>query len=71
MPCCSSIWTGLKKINDTLGHRVGDLLLKAVAHRLTDCTRKSDIVGRMGGDEFVILLAEIPKEQDISPVVEK
>ncbi len=60
-----------KKINDTLGHRVGDLLLKAVAHRLTDCTRKSDIVGRMGGDEFVILLAEIPKEQDISPVVEK
>lgn len=60
-----------KKINDTLGHRVGDLLLKAVAHRLTACTRKSDIVGRIGGDEFVILLAEIPKEQDISPVVEK
>jgi predicted signal transduction protein with EAL and GGDEF domain len=50
---------------------VGDLLLRAVARRLTDCTRKSDIVGRIGGDEFVILLAEIPREEDISPVAEK
>ena len=60
-----------KKINDTLGHRVGDLLLKAVAQRLTACTRKSDIVARIGGDEFVILLTEMSAEASVSPVVEK
>ena len=60
-----------KKINDTLGHRIGDLLLKEVSLRLKTCTRKSDIVSRFGGDEFVVMLTEMTREKDISRVVKK
>lgn len=44
-----------KEVNDTLGHGVGDALLKAVAERLRSCVRKTDTVARVGGDEFVIM----------------
>jgi diguanylate cyclase (GGDEF)-like protein/PAS domain S-box-containing protein len=48
-----------KDVNDTFGHRIGDQVLVAAARHLESCLRKSDSVGRMGGDEFVIVLGEV------------
>jgi diguanylate cyclase (GGDEF)-like protein/PAS domain S-box-containing protein len=59
-----------KHINDSLGHAVGDLLLQSVANRLVECVRTTDTVCRQGGDEFVILLAEIGQPQDAAHVAE-
>ncbi len=60
-----------KEINDTLGHEVGDELLKQAAVRFRQGIRKSDTVARIGGDEFNIILADIGRLEDISDVAQK
>ena len=60
-----------KPVNDTLGHAVGDLLLQAAASRMLECVRESDTVGRIGGDEFIVLLPTVKDEQDVLLVAEK
>ena len=62
---------GFKNINDMHGHRVGDELLQAVAHRLTFCVRESDTVARMGGDEFVIILNDLKHWEEPGLVARK
>lgn len=60
-----------KRVNDSLGHDVGDILLCEVAKRLSNCVRKEDTVARLGGDEFVILLQAVPKGFDIDGLARK
>ena len=62
---------GFKQVNDGLGHDTGDMLLKVVAERLKAVLRGSDIVCRLAGDEFTIILPKISKEQDAAKVAEK
>ncbi|BCS54991.1 diguanylate cyclase domain-containing protein [Geobacter sp. SVR] len=60
-----------KSINDTMGHLSGDILLKKVAKRLQQCMRQYDTVGRIGGDEFVIVANDIQNIHDIIKFAEK
>jgi len=60
-----------KNVNDSLGHQVGDGLLRTVAERLVACVRGTDTVARMGGDEFVVVLAELRQAEDAGQVAQK
>ncbi len=60
-----------KRINDTLGHGVGDQLLKKAARRLLGSVRRGDIVARLGGDEFTVLLSDIASREDILLVADR
>jgi len=62
---------GFKDINDNYSHQTGDLLLQEFSLRLSHITRKSDIVGRLSGDEFLLILENINKMEDILGVIEK
>lgn len=62
---------GFKKINDTLGHDAGDLLLKGVALRLRETIRDPDVVSRIGGDEFVFVLEDIGSDENAATVANK
>jgi len=55
-----------KRINDSLGHGIGDLVLVETSRRLAKCVREGDTVSRLGGDEFVVLLPEIAEIEDVA-----
>jgi len=60
-----------KNINDTLGHAVGDLILKGVGQRLLEAVEPEDTVARLGGDEFLVLLPNVVKAEDAEHVARK
>ena len=60
-----------KRVNDTLGHDIGDLVLKAVGKRLRGCLRRGDTAARLGGDEFTVLAPRIEKSGDAAVVAQK
>jgi diguanylate cyclase (GGDEF)-like protein len=60
-----------KEINDTLGHDSGDVLLVEAGRRLQSCVRQSDTVARMGGDEFTVILAELPSSEHLEGTLQK
>jgi diguanylate cyclase (GGDEF)-like protein/PAS domain S-box-containing protein len=60
-----------KEVNDTLGHDMGDLLLKDAGQRLSGCVRESDTVARLGGDEFTVILGEVTAFEGVERVAEE
>ncbi|WP_299200571.1 diguanylate cyclase [uncultured Amphritea sp.] len=62
---------GFKAVNDSLGHEVGDQLLKAVSQRFSRVLRDSDTLARLGGDEFTLLLPGSPSDDDVTAIVKK
>jgi diguanylate cyclase (GGDEF)-like protein/PAS domain S-box-containing protein len=59
-----------KEVNDTLGHSMGDILLKEAAQRISSCVRETDTVARLGGDEFTVILAELDDTGSVERVAE-
>ncbi len=59
-----------KRVNDSLGHLEGDKVLTTVAERISGCLRSTDLVGRFGGDEFVVLLQDVRGREDVQVVLQ-
>ncbi|MGH8420010.1 MAG: EAL domain-containing protein [Pseudomonas sp.] len=62
---------GFKPINETIGHQFGDLVLVEVAKRMSEQVRPGDTVARMGGDEFIVLLPDLARSEDVVPIAER
>ncbi|MBF0422732.1 MAG: GGDEF domain-containing protein [Magnetococcales bacterium] len=62
---------GFKKVNDNHGHQIGDELLRQVSKRISECLRESDVIGRLGGDEFCLILPDISLRSDAIKVANK
>ena len=60
-----------KQVNDALGHRAGDAVLREAAHRIAGCVRKADTLARHGGDEFVVMIPDLQQDGDCQVVAEK
>jgi len=60
-----------KQVNDALGHRAGDAVLREASHRVAACLRKADTLARHGGDEFVVVLPDLKLDADCQVVAEK
>jgi len=60
-----------KNINDTLGHSIGDQLLKSVADRLKDLVRETDTIARFGGDEFILMIGDVARQEDLARAAER
>ena len=62
---------GFKAVNDSHGHKMGDKLLQQVAARLAEEVRQSDLVGRIGGDEFMLLITDCPDQDSVAAIAQK
>ncbi|MEG9295802.1 diguanylate cyclase [Mangrovibacillus sp. Mu-81] len=60
-----------KKVNDTMGHDIGDQLLVKFAERVQSCLREEDVLARFAGDEFVLLIPELKAEDEILPIAQR
>lgn len=59
------------KINDSLGHKIGDELLRIIADKIVDCVTEKDTVARISSDEFIVLLPDITLEKEVYNIVEQ
>src|SRR5690606_37725471 len=60
-----------KRINDSLGHDMGDLLLQQTAERLRECVRESDTIARLSGDEFTLILSNLSDSDRVGAIAQK
>jgi diguanylate cyclase (GGDEF)-like protein/PAS domain S-box-containing protein len=62
---------GFKAVNDTCGHKLGDELLATLSKRMSEVLSKNDTLGRIGGDEFIAIIADLEKTEDCEPILKR